>query len=209
MLTCPTDTVRPVIDGGNHPFSITRTSTVGTAIATILTRPQETANRAIFIHEGTTTQNQLIAHAERLLSLTSSDSSLTPTFTTTNVTSSRAEKAAWEAFHRPAPDPLEWALPFINLSLWSERELCHFADTDNELLGIRVFEGKELDALLCEEIGRAVEGFGLKGRCSRSEVLEAEARAYRALEVGKGTLCVGESDRVGGCVERACEVVLE
>lgn len=95
------------------------------------------------------------------------------------------------------------------MSLWSGRELCHFADTDNELLGIKALKGAELDALLCEEIERAVEVFGLAGLCSRSEVLEAEARAYRALEVGKGTLCVDESGRVGGCVERACEVALE
>ena len=56
--------------------------------------------------------------------------------------------------------------------------------------------GAQLDAMLCEEIEKAAEAFSLVGRCSRGQVLEAEARAraYRTLEAGKGSLGVG-----GGC----------
>jgi hypothetical protein len=95
------------------------------------------------------------------------------------------------------------------LSIWSGRELCHFVDTDNELLGIMFLEGAELDALLCDEIVRAAKVFGLAGICTRSEVLEAEARACHALEAGKGLLYVDDGVRLGGCVEMACEVGLE
>jgi hypothetical protein len=201
--------LRIVIDGGDVPFSITCTSAVGDAVAAILTRPQDTANRAIFVHEGVTTQNTLIAHAERLLSSAGKGSSLVPTFSVTSIDSELAERAAWKAFHRPSADPLEWALPFINLSIWSGREICHFVDTDNELLGIRVLEGTELDALLREGIARAAKVYGLAERCTRSEVLEAEARACRAMEAGKGLLCVDDRVLAGGCVEMACEVGLE
>lgn len=183
-----------VIDGGNTPFSITRTPTVGNAVAAILARPHETINRAVFIHEGVTTQNKLIAHAQNILSFSGNKPRQTPTFNTTNIDGAAAEKAAWKAFRRPAADPTEWALPFINLSLWSGRELCHFADTDNELLGIRELRGAELDAMLREEIEKAANVFGLVGRSSRRQVLEAETRAYRALETGRGSLDVG-----GGC----------
>jgi hypothetical protein len=112
-----------VIDGSNVPFSVTRTSAVGDAVAAILTRPREIANRAIFIHKGVTTQNQLIAHTERLLFSSGKGSSPFPTFSITSVDSASAEKAAWEAFHRTAADLQEWMLPFINLSIWSGREL--------------------------------------------------------------------------------------
>jgi hypothetical protein len=105
---------------------------------------------------------------------------------------------------------LKWTLPFINSSIWSGRKLCHFADTDNELLGVRVLQGAELDALLYEEIERSAEAFGLLGWCDRNEVLDAETRACRALEAGKGLkLDIGGSVRVGGCLERACEVAME
>lgn len=186
--------LRTVIDGGNAPFSITRTPTVGNAVAAILARPHETRNRAVFIHEGVTTQNRLIAHAQNTLSVASDKPRQTPTFNTTSIDGTAAEKAAWRAFYRPAADPTEWALPFINLSLWSGRELCHFANTDNELLGIRELRGAELDTMLREEIEKATSDFGLLGRCSRSQMLEAEVRAYRALKTGKSSLGIG-----GGC----------
>lgn len=79
-------------------------------------------------------------------------------------------------------------LPFINLSLWSGRGLCHFAHTDNALLGIRALRGAELDALLREEIEKAANAFGLVGRCSHDQILEAEARGHRALETGMESL---------------------
>lgn len=42
--------------------------------------------------------------------------------------------------------------------------------------------------MLCEEIEKAANAFGLVGRCSRIQVMEAEARGYRALETGKEIL---------------------
>jgi hypothetical protein len=197
-----------VIDGGNVPFSITRTPTVGSAIAAILTRPHDTKNRAVFILEGITTQNKLIAHAENILSLAGDKPKRTPTFNITHIDSAAAEQAAWKAFHRPASDLTEWASPFINLSLWSGRELCHFANTDNELLGFRELRGAELDAMLCEEIEKAAKSFGLVGRCNRSQVLEAETRAYRALETGKGSLSIGGGCCASGSMQQESEVSL-
>lgn len=198
-----------VIDGGDVPFSVTRTSAVGDAVAAILTRPQETKNRSVFIHEGITTQNQLIAHVERMMWSTDAQSNPTATFNITNINSGLAERKAWAAFHRPGANSLEWVLPFINLSIWSGDAPCRFVETDNELLGIRELEGTELDAVLCEEVERAAKVFGLVGDCSRSEVLEAEARAYQALDVGKGSLCDCDYDRLHGFVEQACEIPLE
>ncbi|GAB7322363.1 hypothetical protein MBLNU13_g03325t2 [Cladosporium sp. NU13] len=152
-----------VIDGGNTPFSITRTTTVGNSVAAVLTRPHETKNRALFIHEGITTQNKLIALAQKSFSFAGDLYEQAPAFSITNINSVTAEQAAWKAFHYQASDPTEWALPFVNLSLWSRRELCHFAHTDNELLGIRALRGAELETLLREEIEKAANAFDLIG----------------------------------------------
>ncbi|KAM0709593.1 hypothetical protein Q7P35_003633 [Cladosporium inversicolor] len=176
-----------VIDGGNVPFSTTRTPTVGNAVAAIFTRSHETKNRALFIHEGITTQNKLIAHAQTLLSLTGDISKPARAFNVTNFNGAAAEQAAWKAFRRPATDPTEWALPFINLSLWSGRELCRFEHTDNELLGIRALRGAEFDAVPSGK-EKASNAFGLVSRCSRVQVMEAESRGHRALETGKEIL---------------------
>jgi hypothetical protein len=149
-----------VIDGGSVPFSITCTSAAGDAVAAILTRPQTTMSCAVFVHEAVTTQNKLIAHAERLLF--------------------QVAQAPRSDLHSPSP-----ASTAHQLSIWSGRELCHFADTDNELLGIRVIQGAELDALLRKDVAKAGKACGLLGEYGRSEVLEAEARACRALETGQ------------------------
>jgi hypothetical protein len=144
-----------VIDGGDVSFSVSRTSAVGDAVAAILKRlerPQDTVNRAVFVHECVTTHNKLIAHAERLLFSSGTGFSRVATFSMTSIDSVSAEKTAWEAFYRPAVDALDWTLPFINFSIWSGRELYHFADTDNKLLEIQVLQGAELDALLYEEL---------------------------------------------------------
>lgn len=180
---------------------------MGDAVAAILTRPQKTKNRALFIHEGITTQNQLIAHVERRLPSTDARHSLRPAFGITDIEGATAEESAWKAFHRRDADPLEWVLPFINLSIWSGDAPCRFVETDNELLGIRVLEGAELDAVLCEEVDRAARVFGLVGDCTRTEALEAEGRAYQALDAGKGSLC--DYSRVHGIVEQACEIPLD
>jgi hypothetical protein len=131
-----------------------------------------------------------VAHAQNILSFAGDKPKQAATFSITNINGAAAEQAAWKAFHRPASDPTEWALPFINLSLWSGRELCHFTKTDNELLGICELRGAALDAMLREEIEKAAKSFGLVGRCSRSQMLDAETRAHRALETGKGSLSV-------------------
>lgn len=183
---------RTVIDGGNVPFIFTRTPTVGKAVAAILKRPYETRNRAVFVHEGITTQNELIAHAQKLLTFAGDSSEPSPTFKITNVNSAATEIAAWRSFHRSATDLSNWAPPFINLSLWSGRELCYFHNPDNDLLGVGELRGAELDALLCEETGRAATAFGLVGRCSRAQMLDAEIRGYQALEAGKELLCVDD-----------------
>jgi nucleoside-diphosphate-sugar epimerase len=53
-------------DGGDRPFSVTRLSTIGAAVVGILTHPEETKNRPVYVHEAVITQNQLIKIAQEV-----------------------------------------------------------------------------------------------------------------------------------------------
>ena len=53
-------------DGGDVPFSVSRTTTVGEAVVTILKKYEETKNKIIRIQEASITQNQIINIAKKL-----------------------------------------------------------------------------------------------------------------------------------------------
>jgi len=55
-----------IIDDGNLPFSTTTLATVAEAVAAILSKPDETRNRSVFIHDLVTTQNELLALAKQI-----------------------------------------------------------------------------------------------------------------------------------------------
>ena len=54
-----------IYDSGEKAFSATNLSTVGVAVARILSKPSETANRYIYIASQTTTQMALVAALEK------------------------------------------------------------------------------------------------------------------------------------------------
>lgn len=155
-----------VYDDGIIPFSVTRTATVGRAVAATLQRANRTRNRVLFIHEAVVTQNELIAEA--LIAAATSTTTPSPhspnhattSFTHQPVSTAALEHAAWAAYRQhqqqndlltpsPPPNPaspasptivpadlLTWILPFINLSIWAADNRGHFARVDNALLGL-------------------------------------------------------------------------
>jgi uncharacterized protein YbjT (DUF2867 family) len=54
-----------VWDDGNSRFSTTNLATVGRYVAAVLKHPEETANKYIFVHSFSTTQNEVIAALEK------------------------------------------------------------------------------------------------------------------------------------------------
>ena len=54
-----------IFDGGNKTFSTTLLSHIGNAVVAVLSKPEETANQFIFVHSFTTTQNEILAVAEK------------------------------------------------------------------------------------------------------------------------------------------------
>jgi hypothetical protein len=55
-----------IYDSGTQPFSCTTLSTVGLAVASILSKPAETANKSIYIQSFNPTQNEILAALEEI-----------------------------------------------------------------------------------------------------------------------------------------------
>lgn len=53
-----------ILDGGSRAFSATKLSQVGNAVVAVLSKAEETANKYIYIHSFTATQNEILAELE-------------------------------------------------------------------------------------------------------------------------------------------------
>ena len=129
-------------DGGDVPFSTTRVTTVGKAVAACLRNFEATKNRVVRVHDAVVTQNQLVALAEK---------EVASPFTITDNETKTMERKAWEMCKDSSINPTAWIIPFILVSIWGEHG-GRFKNTDNELLGIQELKGSELDRVLIEEI---------------------------------------------------------
>ncbi|KAH8897359.1 NAD(P)-binding protein [Thozetella sp. PMI_491] len=54
-----------LVNGGDMPFSTTTLSSIGDAVVGILSHPDETKNRTVYIHDVVTTQNKLLELAKQ------------------------------------------------------------------------------------------------------------------------------------------------
>jgi hypothetical protein len=54
-----------IFDGGNRAFSATNLSQVGNAVVAVLSKPEETANKFIYIDSFTATQNEILSELEK------------------------------------------------------------------------------------------------------------------------------------------------
>ncbi|QIW96313.1 hypothetical protein AMS68_001831 [Peltaster fructicola] len=132
IINCGSRTA-DVYDGGNLNFSVTRTTTVAEAVLRILQRPEQTKNKTLRVHEMILTQNELIQRAEAL-------TTTLPPFSIRSIDTATYEAYAWRAHANPRAEPLEWLVPFINLSIWSQTQPGRFEHVDNALLDIEVLE---------------------------------------------------------------------
>ncbi|KAK3115089.1 hypothetical protein LTR53_005905 [Teratosphaeriaceae sp. CCFEE 6253] len=168
-------------DGGDVPFSTTRVATLAAALASLLSQPEATKNRVLYIHDAITTQNALLALTERL------DTRLH--FADASVDMHALEADAWAHYTDPAAtDPTGWVFSFVNASIWGREQLCCFRENDNELLGVRELRGGELEAVLREEVGKAIKVFAGFGSVVGEGTGGCGAAAEQAMEEGRGKL---------------------
>lgn len=135
-------------DGGDVPFSTTRVTTVGKAVAASLKNFDETKNRIVKVHDAVITQDQLKALAEKEVG---------SPFTAKDNDAKAMEKKAWEDLKDSSVDMMAWYIPFILVSIWGNSGH-YWKNADNELLGIPELKGSELDQVLVREIQKVSKG---------------------------------------------------
>ncbi|KAJ6437769.1 oxidoreductase - protein [Purpureocillium lavendulum] len=135
-----TSEYKPAIyDGGNTVFSATTLASVGDAVVGILKHPDETKNRRVYVDNIKTTQNRLLALAEKV----APNKPWAPEQVSIDtLTKASDEKLAKGDF---APENF---ISYIFRALFDPAYKPDFAKTDNELLGIKpVDEDAVLDIL--------------------------------------------------------------
>ena len=124
-------------DGGDRPFSTSTTSTVGKAVAGVLSHYEETKNRAVYVHDAITTQKKLVALGEKLMG---------SKFDVKTVKTAELESAAYVELGKESPDPNLW-FSFIKRAVWGEGFGGDFKKTDNALLGIKGLSESEIEGV--------------------------------------------------------------
>lgn len=129
-------------DGGDVPFSASRTATVGKAIAGVLAHPDQTANRAVRVQDAVVTQRKLWRIAQKVTGTKEEQ------WTVTETDTAALEAAAYVELSKPSPDANVWAFGFIKRTVWGPGYGSVFSKTDNELLGITEMTDEELEGVV-------------------------------------------------------------
>ena len=131
-----------LMDGGNTPFSTTILSDVGQSVVGILTHPEETKNRYVFVQSAVVTQNKLLAAAEKVTG---------EKFVTEHQNTEEIEKAGNEKI---AKGDFSGFVDLIRRCIWGEGYGADYSEKlDNEILGVKV-----LDDAGVEEVVKGVAG---------------------------------------------------
>ncbi|KAJ5594594.1 uncharacterized protein N7459_000802 [Penicillium hispanicum] len=129
----------PLYDGGDRPFSTTTLSTIGQTVVKVLRHLNETKNRSVFVQDLVTTQNEILAIAQRIRP----DRIWTPK----NVSTAEMENLAQRKYSSGAID-LAASVGFFCRSVFAEGYGGEFQRVDNELLDIPQKTQADLEALI-------------------------------------------------------------
>jgi len=129
-------------DGGNSPFSATILSDIGQAIVGILTHPEETKNRYVFVQSAVVTQNKLLAAAEKATG---------EKFVIEHQNTEEVEKAGNEKI---AKGDFSGFVDLIRRCVWGEGYGSDYSDKlDNEILGVKVLDDAGVEAVVKGVVG--------------------------------------------------------
>ena len=130
-----------LLDGGKNQFSATTLASVGQAVVGVLTHPEETKNRFVYVKDIDISQSQLLEIAKKLDPGRSWEE---PTI----VDTAELEKSSYESLAKGQVTP-PVMLAFLFRIMFGPPEYggC-FSKTDNELLGVKGKTTADVEALM-------------------------------------------------------------
>ncbi|KPM42740.1 hypothetical protein AK830_g3798 [Neonectria ditissima] len=117
-----------IIDGGDVEFSTTTLSTVGDALVGVVSHPEETKNRVVYIHDLITTQNKLLALAKKV----APERSWAPIPVALDDLTAKADERLAKGLY-----DMETFAPYLFRAILDPKNGGKFDKTDNELLGLK------------------------------------------------------------------------
>ena len=128
------------LDGGSTTFSTTTLSTMGKAVVGVLTKPEETKNRAVYVQDTALTLKDLFRLAKEALG--------TEGWTEVDGgTTEEKETASYEKLAKGHKD-MGVFLGFLLSAIFREGYGGHFQKSDNDLLGIVELKDSEIVELI-------------------------------------------------------------
>ncbi|RPA91163.1 NAD(P)-binding protein [Choiromyces venosus 120613-1] len=131
-----------ILDGGNTPFSTTILSDIGQSVVGILAHPEETKNRYVFVQTAVTTQNKLLAAAEKITG---------EKFAVEHQNTEAIEK---EGNAKIAKGDFSGFIDLIKRGVWAEGYGGDYSDKlDNEVLGVKVVDDEGVETIVKGVVG--------------------------------------------------------
>ncbi|KAI5461856.1 hypothetical protein BGZ63DRAFT_454530 [Mariannaea sp. PMI_226] len=127
-------------DEGQHAFSSTSTTGIGKAVAGALTKPEETKNRNLFVHEAMLTQSKVLAIGKKY----------SPSGTQWSETNFDASDEYDKSVKNLEKDPSNYGFVFASLkaALLCGQFAAAYPVVDNELVGLPILSEEDLEATL-------------------------------------------------------------
>jgi uncharacterized protein YbjT (DUF2867 family) len=133
-----------LLDNGEHPFSVTRVTSIAKAVAGLLKNPEGTKNRIFYIHDMATTQAQLVKLVKR-------HSSPEPQWTETKLDAGVELQKHLESFARDGFN-LENGAGLLRAAILGGKYASEYKAVENERFGLELWTEKELDAFVASKI---------------------------------------------------------
>lgn len=127
-------------DSGDRVFSTTSLATIGKTVAATLKHLDQTENRAVYVQDFAMTQRELLAMAKKAVGEDG--------WTEEVVSVDGLAEQVWAELKKEKPDPGNFVLNVIKMSIWGEGYGGAFGKTDNELLGIKTMSEAEVQAVV-------------------------------------------------------------
>lgn len=127
-------------DGGDRVFSTTSLPTIAKAVAGVLTYPEQTKDRALYVQDTSTTLKKLAAMGKKATGADGWKESV--------VSVDEVLEQAWTELKKDNPNPDIFVYNFIKASIWGEGYGSHFGKVDNELLRIKEMSDVEVQDLV-------------------------------------------------------------